>query len=51
MDLVKQAEALGPLLKETAREAERARQPLDKVIDAIRESGLYALMVPKEFGG
>lgn len=51
MDYIKQAESLVPLLKETAREAELNRKPLDHVIDAIRDSGLYALMVPKKFGG
>ena len=51
VDLVARADALVPLLKETAREAEIARQPLDRVIDCIRESGLYSLMVPRQFGG
>jgi alkylation response protein AidB-like acyl-CoA dehydrogenase len=51
VDLVARAEALVPLLKETAREAELARQPLDRVIDSIRESGLYSLMVPEQLGG
>ncbi len=50
-DLIRRAEALVPLLAETAREAEIARRPLDHVIDAIRASGLYSLMVPKQFGG
>ncbi len=50
-DLIKQAEALAPLLRETAREAEVARRPLDHVIDAIRDSGLYSLMVPRKLGG
>jgi len=51
MDLIKHAEKLVPLLRETAREAEANRKPLDHVIDAIRESGLFALMVPKKYGG
>lgn len=51
MDLVKQAEALAPLFRETAREAETARRPLDHVIEAVRDSGLYAMMVPKKYGG
>ncbi|MEM9623960.1 MAG: acyl-CoA dehydrogenase family protein [Pseudomonadota bacterium] len=50
-DLVKQAESLVPLLRDTAREAERQRKPLDHVIEAIRDSGLFALMVPKQHGG
>ncbi len=51
LDLIKQAEKLAPLLRETAREAEINRKPLDHVIDAVRESGLFSLMVPKKYGG
>ncbi len=51
MDLIKKAEQLVPLLRDTAREAEINRKPLDRVIDSIRESGLFSLMVPKQFGG
>ena len=51
MDLVKQAESLAPLFRETAREAEIARQPLDHVIEAIRETDLFSLMVPERHGG
>ena len=51
MDLIKRAEELAPLLRDTARDAEINRKPLDHVIDAIRQSGLFALMVPKKFGG
>eukprot|EP00439_Symbiodinium_sp_Y106_P087754 s1_g290.t1 len=39
------------MLRERAREAEIARRPLDDVIDAIRESRLFSLMVPKCYGG
>lgn len=49
--LVEAAEKLGPLLRAKAREAEIKRQPLDEVIDAIRESGLFSLMVPRCYGG
>ena len=45
------AQALVPLLSDKARDAERARQPLDEVIDAVRESGLFSMMVPKRYGG
>ena len=51
MDLLKRAESLAPLFRETAREAEIARKPLDRVIDAVRESDLYGLMVPAQYGG
>ena len=45
------AHALVPLLREKAREAEIARRPLDEVIDAARNSGLFSMMVPKRYGG
>ena len=49
--LIEAARDLAPLLRARAREAERARRPLDEVIDAVRESGLFALMVPHCYGG
>ncbi len=49
--LIEAAEKLVPLLREKAREAELARRPLDEVIDAVRESGLFSLMIPKCYGG
>lgn len=49
--LVEAAEKLAPLLRARAREAELARRPLDEVIEAVRESGLFSLMVPREYGG
>ena len=49
--LIEAAEKLAPLLRAKAREAEIARRPLDEVIDAVRESGLFALMVPRCYGG
>ncbi len=48
---VQQARELAPLLRETAREAELARQPLDRVIDAVRETDLFSMMTPKYYGG
>ncbi|MEO1055689.1 MAG: hypothetical protein AAFY28_02105 [Actinomycetota bacterium] len=49
--LVEAAENLVPLLRQKARDAEIARRPLDEVIDAIRDSGLFALFVPRRHGG
>ncbi len=43
--------ALQPLIREYAHEAERLRQPVTKVIAAIRASGLFYLMIPKAYGG
>lgn len=50
-DLVAAAQRLTPLLAESAREAEIARRPLDHVIGAVRDSGLFSLMVPHVHGG
>jgi alkylation response protein AidB-like acyl-CoA dehydrogenase len=50
-ELVEAAEKLVPLVREKARESELARRPLDEVIDAVRSSGLYSMMVPREYGG
>lgn len=51
MELIEAAEKLVPLLRAKARDAELSRKPLDEVIDAIRESGLFSLMVPRCYGG
>ncbi|MEM8661717.1 MAG: hypothetical protein AAGF35_12605 [Pseudomonadota bacterium] len=50
-DLIAAAERLAPLLRDKARDAEIARRPLDEVIDAIRDSGIFSLLVPKVHGG
>ena len=50
-DLVRRARALIPLLEKHAHQAEEQRQPADDVIVALRESGLFQLMVPRAFGG
>ncbi len=50
-ELIEAAKRLAPLLREKARESELARRPLDEVIEATRESGLFSLMVPKVYGG
>lgn len=50
-DYVRAAAALAPLLAEEARDAELARQPSDRVIQAASEAGIFELMVPKVYGG
>ncbi len=50
-DLIARACALAPLLAEQAAEAERLRRPTDGVIEALRESGVFRLMVPRKYGG
>lgn len=49
--LLERAQALAPLFRDNARAAEVARRPGDHVISAVKESGLFALMVPKAYGG
>ncbi len=49
--LLERAQALAPLFRDNARAAEAARRPGDHVISAVKESGLFALMVPKAYGG
>ncbi|WP_053912789.1 acyl-CoA dehydrogenase family protein [Streptomyces sp. SCSIO 75703] len=43
--------ALWPLLREEAPESERLRRPTPAVQDALRDSGVFRLMVPAELGG
>jgi alkylation response protein AidB-like acyl-CoA dehydrogenase len=43
--------ALQPLIRDSAAEAERLRQPVTAVIEAIRKTGLFYLMIPKAYGG
>ncbi len=50
-ELVARARVLTPLLAEHAAEAERLRRPADAVIDALRDSGIFRLMVPRVHGG
>jgi alkylation response protein AidB-like acyl-CoA dehydrogenase len=49
--LIMQAKDLARLLRTTARDAEQARQPLNIVMDALRETELLAMMAPKRYGG
>ncbi len=50
-DCIQAAHDLAPLIREKARDAEIARRPLDEVIEAVRESGLFTMMVPRRYGG
>jgi alkylation response protein AidB-like acyl-CoA dehydrogenase len=50
-EILDRARALVPLLREHAAEAEAQRRPVDSVIDAIAESGLFTLSIPRRVGG
>ncbi len=49
--LIARAKALVPLFEAEGPKAEKLRRPTDEAGKAARESGLYALLVPRRFGG
>jgi alkylation response protein AidB-like acyl-CoA dehydrogenase len=49
--LLATARTLGPLIRERADEAERARRLSREVLGALAESGLFRLLLPRELGG
>ena len=49
--LVERANALRPLLEANAAETETSRRAVEENIAAIREAGLFKIMVPRRFGG
>ena len=50
-EFVARAAALVPLLRKNSKQTEEDRRVVEENIEAIREAGLYRLMVPKRFGG
>ncbi len=50
-ELIDSVKTLSPLLRENAAEAERLRKPVDNVMAALEETGLYRWFVPKQYGG
>lgn len=50
-DLLKTAEALGPVIRDHADEAERQRRPAAAVMKALTDAGLQRLYVPESLGG
>ena len=49
--MVERANALRPLLESNAAETEANRRVVEENISAIREAGLFKIMVPRRFGG
>lgn len=49
--LLARVKALQPLIAERAPIAEKLRRPDDEVWSALRHSGVFYLLIPKEFGG
>lgn len=50
-DPMRAVEALLPLVEAEAEAAERQYHLSDRVVDALRKSGLYAMLLPKALGG
>src|SRR6185295_2548295 len=50
-DLEAAVQRLAPLIREHADASERARRVAPAVIDALRESNVFDLMVPRSLGG
>ena len=49
--LVERANALRPLLESNAVQTEKDRRVVEENISAIREAGIFRMMVPRRFGG
>lgn len=49
--LLARVEATLPLLREEAPLAEAARAPTDRAIEALRQTGVFDMMVPRVYGG
>jgi 3-hydroxy-9,10-secoandrosta-1,3,5(10)-triene-9,17-dione monooxygenase len=50
-DLIDRAASIVPILEQGAADADRLRRLPDVTVQALRDSGLCRLMVPKRFGG
>jgi 3-hydroxy-9,10-secoandrosta-1,3,5(10)-triene-9,17-dione monooxygenase len=50
-ELVERTRALVPLIAQNAERAEQDRKPVDEVISALEEAGVFKAYVPKRFGG
>lgn len=50
-EFVQRAREIVPVLRERARETEKARSVSPEVIAAAKDVGLFSMMVPKSFGG
>ena len=50
-ELVERVKALMPMVAEHAAQAERERKPVDSVMTALEETGVYKFFVPKRYGG
>ncbi|MDX6553965.1 MAG: indole-3-acetate monooxygenase [Miltoncostaeaceae bacterium] len=51
VDLLERVEAIGPVLREHAGEAERERRLARPALEAMRDAGLFRLLLPRSLGG
>jgi len=49
--LLDRVRAITPLIAEKSFEAEAQRRPVDEVIDALKDTGVFRAFVPKKYGG
>jgi len=50
-DVRKAAIALGPLIREAADEIEEGRRLPPRIVDALRQAGIFAIAMPRAWGG
>jgi alkylation response protein AidB-like acyl-CoA dehydrogenase len=50
-ELLERVQQIAPVVREHADQGEQQRHLADPIVDAIREAGLYQMLVPRELGG
>ena len=50
-DLLERVERIAPVIREHADLGEQQRDLADPIVDALKDAGLYHMLVPRELGG
>ena len=50
-ELLERVQQIAPVVREHADQGEQQRHLADPIVEAIREAGLYQMLVPRELGG
>jgi indole-3-acetate monooxygenase len=50
-ELLERVQQIAPVVREYADQGEQQQHLADPIVDAIREAGLYQMLVPRELGG
>src|SRR6516165_6409210 len=50
-ELLERVQQIAPVVREHAEQGEQQRHLADPIVEAIREAGLYQMLVPRELGG